>query len=259
MSNFDQIGFPVEDEEQFSALGLQYAEFATEYETKLGSYLCWQEDEDFGPELWIQASGDEMIGMHPFFHGKSEMEVGVMAVLEEAKITPLDAPLFTWIALENDDPESGQTQCLFDIVNYYAHDVVLPKVQKLQVAAFPQDIEIYKNEAEFEQAHPGIIDEDIEDEDFNIFNSIGLGSFISLGLFNEEGVPPEPIALFAGKVLETKEIKNSSSGVKYQWALVEIMGGTVDVVIADEMRDDVPVTVGSIIKGVFWMGAKFKV
>ena len=121
MSNFNQIGFSVHSEEDYEDLCLTHADKASvEQETPLGIYLGWQENENFGPELWIQAEGEALISMHPYFRGKSEMKVGAVDVIDQGKLTPLDAPLFTWFNPEEGNPDSGETIENFNNCSKYA-------------------------------------------------------------------------------------------------------------------------------------------
>ncbi|NCO03680.1 MAG: hypothetical protein GW903_05770 [Alphaproteobacteria bacterium] len=261
MSNFNQIGFSVDTEEDYNALCLSHSETASfEQETALGTYVCWQESADFGPELWIQAEGDSIIGMHPYFRGKSEVKIGAVDIIDQSKITPLDAPLFCWFNPEKGNPDSGETQCLVDMVRYFSFDKKLPSMQTLSISAFAQEMDIYESAEKYNELHKGFTEEDIDNDDFNIVDAMALESFFSVGLFTDEETDevPEPIALFSATVLETQKMKNPSTGRAYTWALVRTLGGTFDVVVGKEIQGDKPIHVGSVIKGAFWMGADFK-
>lgn len=261
MSNFNQIGFVVNTEEDYNELCLTHSEKAAfEQETPLGIYVCWQEKPDFGPELWIQAEGDGIIGMHPYFRGKSEVKIGAVDIIDQSKITPLDAPLFCWFNPEDGNPDSGETQCLVDMVRYFAFDKKLPSMQTLSISAFAQEMEIYESADKYNEIHKGFTEEDIDDDDFSIVDAMGLESFFSVGLFTDEETDelPEPIALFSGTVLETRKMTNPSTGAPYTWALVQSLGGTFDVVVGKEIQGDAEINVGSVLKGAFWMGADFK-
>jgi len=87
-------------------------------------------------------------------------------------------------------------------------------------------------------------------------------SFIPVGLFppdegDGEDFIPEPIAIFTGKILETKEIKNSLTGHKFHWALVQTLGGTFDVVISPE-EVKAPLKKNGIMHGAFHLTVDFK-
>ncbi len=259
MSNMSCIGFPVETEDEFGDLAVSKANKALEYKTHQGAYLCWEEDEDFGPELWVQAEGDAIVGMHPYFRGKSEMRVGALNLVENEFQTTLDASIYGWIDPETKDPESGVCPCLFDMVNYKIYnDISFPFIEKFSVAAFAQEIDVYESEAAYEEENPPMTEEDLDNITDETPMAMAAESLMPVGLFNEEeGEPPEAYAMLTGKVLETKKMINPDTKKEYHWALVKTLGGTVDVIAAPDMIDQEIVKDG-IVSGIFWFCADIK-
>ena len=256
-NNLEQIGFIVNSDDDFLNLATNLANKSPIFETNKGVYIGWSESENFGPELWIQAEGNEIIGLHPYFRGKSEVYVGAMNLDNSPDHSQLDASLYVWLDPETDDPESGVCPCLIDMVRFLCYEnVKFPFIDTLSVAAFPQEIEIYGSEDEYKNETSRFTEEEPENEDMPL--NMASESLIPVGLFGEEeNAQAEPYAMFTGKIIETKKMINSHSQQEYIWALVKTLGGTVDVVIAAEYAIK-PVVEGGIISGVFWMCADFK-
>lgn len=252
-TNFTSIGFPVVDEESFSDLCSRLEELPLiEYDaTPGGEYLCWKQNDDFGPEIWVQIIDNEMVSVTPFFRGKSEMLVGVQSVVEEIQNTPLDGYLYGWADPQDENIESGLYPFIFYMAGLHRYENLdWPSVEKIRLTAIANDFEYYASEAEYMSA-----------QEKNEGPAMASESFIPSGTFSaddEEDFTPSPTAAFSGTVLETKKIENSETGQSFHWALVRTLGGTVDVVIDPEYISK-PLKAGSIIRGSFYLCADFKI
>lgn len=250
------IGFHVETDDEFFELAVEKSPHAEQYETSNnGTYLCWQENDDFGPELWMQVQDDELMGIDPYFRGKSEMSVRVESVVEYEHQSPLDARLYVWLGAELDNPDSGICPCAIDMLSFYTFgDLQFPFVETLSVAAFPQEIEIYASEDDYYKNNTRLSEVGGSENDDETPH-LAAESLIPIGVFGEdENSTPEPYVMLSGKVIETKVMENSDTKNKYTWALVKTLGGTIDVII-NEKDVTAPVVVDGIISGVFWFCA----
>lgn len=257
MSNLNHIGFHAESEDDFVELALECInEAESHFETPNGEYVCWSENKDFGPEMWGQAQGDDLMGLHPYFRGKSRMKVGVESPIETEDQTPLDARLYLWLAPETDEPESGVCPCAIDMINFGIYDdVEFPAISVFSIAAFPQEIEIYASEEDYEKNATSMGEMSPEEGDEEEDVIMASESFVPIGLFGEdEDFVPEAYAQISGTVLETQKVKNNKTGKSFTWALVRTLGGTVDVVVSEDFIDT-PIIEGGIISGVFWLSA----
>ena len=90
--------------------------------------------------------------------------------------------------------------------------------------------------------------------------SLASESFIPTGLFSTEGGKsehPKPEAVFAGKIRETKKMKNAHTGSEFHWVLVKTLGATLDVVI-DPAYVKAPIKPGGILVGSFYLCGDFR-
>lgn len=114
-----------------------------------------------------------------------------------------------------------------------------------QIACFAQDLNIYDNIKEYEEAHPDVASQ----------------SVIPCGTFSHDNNPDfkqSATAIIAGEVILCCKRQNSYSGAYYHHIRIKSLGMTFDIV-ADESFVTRPVNIGSIIGGVFWLSAKIKV
>ncbi|HRJ53061.1 MAG TPA: hypothetical protein PLE99_09845 [Candidatus Thiothrix moscowensis] len=68
----------------------------------------------------------------------------------------------------------------------------------------------------------------------------------------EEGNAPNPTAMFAGRVLENRELASSLDDSPFYWLWVRTYNGEYDVVVSADIVDGVLAT-DSIVSGVFWL------
>lgn len=245
-SQFSAIGFRVTSGEGLASLASHVAERADTIEAGAGQYLRWSSPS--GEQLWLQLkhNGDAM-GMTPHFAGKSRMTIAVEARIARETHTPLDGSFLGWLNPSSGPAGGGETPIVFDCPDAALHrELALPAVASVQIAAFAQNITVHASESAYreDQAAQGL--------------SFSSRSFIPSGLVSPSGEPvnpPEPHALFSGHVLETSALRNSISGDPFCWALVETIGGTVDVVIDPESMSE-PVRVGGVISGWFWLSGR---
>jgi hypothetical protein len=241
-THFSTLGLPVESEEQFVDLAQQAAQDCELYESPHGRYL--RGETACGAELWLQLDDDDnLLGMNPYFAGKSRVRVALTARLTRPDGTPLDGAFHAWADPSDDNSEMGAYPFVFDAPDFHIYDdVELPAVCDASVAAFAHEVELFDN--------PEVYEASQETEP-----KFAAQSFIPSGLFTAEGAPAEPplaTALFSGIIREAEMRTNELSNKSFHWLLVETLGGVYDVVIDPELLAGEP-RIGGVISGAFWL------
>ncbi len=258
-NNFSSIGFAAESQEDFDAIISKVLddENIDQCDTPKGIYLRWKQKDEFGPEVFFQIVDDQIVSVAPFFRGKSEVITGITTQVDIPETTPLDAFLHGWASPETDDPESGTYPYVFEMMSLFAYDELeLPSMNAMSVCAIAREIDVFESEEDYDKAQDG---EEV---------AMASESFIPSGLFApeleddededaEEDFMPAPLAIFTGRILETKEMENRLTGNKFHWALVKTLGGTFDVVIDPEYVEE-PLKKDGILSGSFYLTADFK-
>jgi hypothetical protein len=241
------IGFAVKTEKEFAALGERVATKARAIDVTDGQYLRWSGGA--GEELWLQADLDgDLIGMHPHFSGSSAVRVGLEGRVRRDEHTPLDGAFHAWADPQDDDPESGAYPFVFDSPDAAAYsELRLPQIALAQIAAFAHSIQYSDSPAAFaaaQQAAGG--------------PRFASQSFIPSGLFLPDGAavdPPKAQAIFTGHVVRASLLRNSLTGGRFYWALVDTLGGRFDVVVDRTLLPAVP-KVGGVLSGSFWLSGR---
>lgn len=245
-SQFSAIGFNVRSGDDLAALASRAAERADTITAGPGHYLRWAPAS--GEQLWLQLTpSGEAMGMNPHFAGKSRVRAAVEARVARPSHTPLDGTFLAWAEPPAGAATGGAYPFAFDCPDAARHaDLPLPSIVDAQIAAFAQHLSVYASLAAYEAAQAA---------EGQAFPS---RSFIPSGLIAPDGSPvdpPEPHALFVGHVVEGGRRRNSLSGLPFNWALVETIGGTFDVVIDPELLADPP-SRGNILSGWFWLSGR---
>ncbi|WP_189023581.1 hypothetical protein [Paenibacillus albidus] len=235
------IGFDVEQESDWNKL----AEFALKQGKRIltgkGIYVHLEANE--GIELWLQLNPKhEIIGMNPHYTGQSDRCLGITAEVVRKTDAVLDGAFHGWA-----DPEpggkSGIYPLVFDIPDRALYGILeLPQILRVQLTAFSHELYVYRDEEQFMNSQETEI-------------KLAPESFIPSGLFGETD-DPGATAFFTGQVLQTREIVNEYTGFSFSWALVNTLGGEIDVVTDTRLLAE-PLTAGSILSGSFWISGKF--
>jgi hypothetical protein len=241
-SHLSAVGLSVVSDEEMQALFERAAERATEIATPHGCYLHWFSLE--GAELWLQVDRDNnLVGVTPFFEGKSSFKVALAAEIARPDDTPFEGALYGWANPPQGETESGEYPFVFDVVDRGCHGKwTLPMTRQIRLAAFAHELKIYGSEQEYE-------DEPSDGPKFAVESFIPSGLFVSS---EHAGQPPESMAIFTGRVLESSLLTNPLTGAKFHWALVKTLGGIVDVV-ADPEDVKRPIVAGGVLSGSFWL------
>lgn len=207
-----------------------------------GAYFRWASEQ--GAELWLLVDGShEIFGGTPYFNGKSEMRVAITAAVHRPDDSALEGAVHGWADPKGDEPESGAYPFVFDVVDWGVHgDLDFPFTSPVRLSAFAHELSLYETEEAFDASQDGEV-------------KFASESFIPAGLFNPDGgatEPPQSIAIFSGRILDTAALVNPLTGGGYQWMRVRTLGGEIDVVSDPDLVETPPV-VGGIASGSFWL------
>ncbi|MEO1206899.1 MAG: hypothetical protein AAFV45_11260 [Pseudomonadota bacterium] len=277
VSNMSSLGFAVSNEHELQALVVKLAgEASAGLTTSVGDYRIWRSRT--GAELWFHvantsapstaasASGQsqpeerEIVGLTPFFEGKSSVLANITTRFQRDGDTPFEGALQAWVlpaanpskyteggrstGTADDDDDDGVYPIVFDCVEYAAHAAsTAPSKCNIRLAGFAREVSAYPNEAAFDEAqsaspHP-----------------LAAQSFFPVGMFaaaSGDSQSPSSHAMFAGEVLETAQFINEETKNPYQWMLVKSLEATFDVV-ADPSCITGTVEPGAIVQVACWM------
>lgn len=237
-NDFGTIGFTAGNLEDYKKIIMLAAEKGQWLETEKGFYIRLTSTS--GAEFWGQTEKNrDLVGGHPFFDGKSKIEVKFKPYFSP-RYSILDASVYTMLGSEDLD-----FPFFFDVVNYFTKPHLKENdTISVKIAAFAkEDFEIYNSYEEFSSVKKSL--------------NLAEEAFIPAGTFNLEGQQAEPKAkaVFTGKVLECKELKNEFTGQKFYWLFVKTLNANFDVVVAPSIIKRSP-KVGNFVFGTFWLAGK---
>jgi hypothetical protein len=214
--------------------------------TDAGTYV--RRSSGSGAELWLQLDPTgEIIGLNPHFSGHGSMRARLLRVISRQDESPLDGAFYAWSdPRAEQDPESGEYPFVFDCPDARLHtSLALPRIVTVQLAAFAHELAAYADDTAFAKAQaqaPGFAPE----------------SVIPAGLFTSDGnTVPTAHAIFAGHVRRAERRRNAFTGSEFWWALVETLGGTIDV-IAEPDTIVGSLQIGGVAQGTFWLSGRIK-
>ncbi|OWA37477.1 hypothetical protein B9G55_05330 [Saccharibacillus sp. O16] len=236
-SHFSDIGFVVQDQEDYQQLLDTALESGQPTEVPEGYYILF--NDVFGVQLYIQADPERnIVGVNPHFKGKSSFRVGIRNLIDDPEY-PLDGRIRGWANPPEDDYEAGHFPFVFDTPNYRIVKDKLKEgmIRSFQITAFAHDITLFADEDAYEQSQgsqPGMAAE----------------SFIPGEVVGDESRISE--AFFTGTILMSQIITNSLSGKDFVFMQVRTLGGVLDVVADLELLEE-EAAAGGIIQGAFWL------
>ncbi|NLR64322.1 hypothetical protein HGH92_08395 [Chitinophaga varians] len=246
MSNFSDIGFDINTEEEFQDLLEKTYHESTLIRVQEGAYAVYADES--GAELWIQLNNQqECIGANPHYKGKSRRKVCLTATVERPE-NPLDGGFYAWAApSEKQNPQSGLYPFVFDVPDFRIPEPFsFPADVEIQLTAFAQDVQRYENEAAFDAAQT-------KEPKFSV------QSFIPSGLFSssEEDKPatPEAFGFFTGVIKQVEARQNTLTQQIFYVLLVDTLGGEIDVVADAGFFEKAPV-VNEIIQVECWLSGQ---
>lgn len=246
MSNFSDIGFDINTEEEFQDLLEKTYHESTLISVNEGAYAVYTDES--GAELWIQLNSEhECIGANPHYKGKSRRKVCLTATVERPE-NQLDGGFYAWAEpAETQHPESGLYPFVFDVPDFKTLGAyAFPADVEIQLTAFAQDVQLYENAAAFDAAQ-------------TTEPKFAVQSFIPSGLFSssEEGKPstPEAFGFFTGVIKQAEGRQNALTGQIFYVLLVDTLGGEIDVVADAGFFEKAP-AVNEIIQVECWLSGQ---
>lgn len=246
MNHFSDIGFKVEEEEDFAHLVLTVAKEGKLLEAHHGNYFFWSPAS--GIELWAQTSKEgRILGLNPHFSGVAQMRARVTDLVRNEEF-PLDGSLSAWADPDTqDDPQDGLYPFLVDLPDFdlVKERINPPEIVTLQVAAFAHDMNLFPNEQTY-----------LSDTSESSVR-YAAESFIPSGLFvkAEENEQPRAEALITGIIEEVNKRVNPTSGLSFYHIVVKTFGAKIDVVVDPSCLSTEPVIDG-IAQGNYWLSAR---
>ncbi|MBC9931040.1 hypothetical protein [Chitinophaga qingshengii] len=246
MSNFSDIGFSINSDEEFQELLEKTYPDSTSIKVKDGAYAVYADES--GGELWMQISNEQTcIGVNPHYKGKSRRKVCLTRMVERPN--PLDGGFYCWAAPANKlDPQSGLYPFVFDAPDFrILEPFYFPADVEIQLTAFAQQVQLFESEAAFAA-------EETTEPKF------AVQSFIPSGLFadaesEEEAGRPEAYGFFTGIIKQVERKRNALTRHIFYALLVETLGGEIDVV-ADAAFFDQPPVVNGVIQAECWLSGQ---
>jgi hypothetical protein len=242
-NNLSTIGFAFADDREFVAAVTVLAAQAVEFlSTPVGDYAIWRSRT--GAELWFHLGPEppagherEILGLTPFFQGKSEVPLKVTAAVQRPTDNPFEGLLTAWVA--PDETGEGAYPASFEAVDFAAHSGrPLPGMWRAQISGFARELEGYRSGAAYEESQT-------REPRLAAKAFIPVGLFASAASGNGERAPEQisATALLTGRVSETSLMTNEATGRQFHWLLVESHEATFDVVA------DPDVVTGEIVRG----------
>jgi hypothetical protein len=242
-SHLTTLGFPVTTEQDFRHYVYAATEFGQKIETPRGSYTLWQPGS--GIELWVQTNlHKRIIGMNPHFDGSARMRVSLTRYVARPGQSILDGAFYGRANPDRSHAETGAYPFVFDLPNYDTYtNLELPCTVNVQLAAFAHHLQGYQTEADWQTGNE---------------TSLAAESLIPRGTFTLDRKPKDPAfaeVIMSARILDTSQLTNPVTGLKFYWAHVHTLGGEMDVV-ADPQIVQGKLVPGGIVSGTFWLSGK---
>jgi len=271
--HFSIIGFQASSAEELASLiGGLPEDRAESLECLPGYYYRWHTDA--GSELWIHmqrnrpgdAGEDDgppeetvaIVGVTPFFAGEGRVPIRAVAIKRRPEDNAFEGAIFAEIE-PGEDLHDCTTVALFDVVDFAClANRVPPFTAEAQVTAFAHDIAAFTDAAAFEKAQA---EQEVRFAPKSFFAS---GLFMPTGGESDQPVfhdPDEPgfnapsRAFLSGEVKRSEIRTNPVTAQQFCWALVDTLGGSVDVVALQSQIEghDGALNPGMIVQGEFWL------
>jgi hypothetical protein len=229
-STYSSIGARVESDQDRRTLIDSVVKAGENIQFEGGFYVRWASGD--GAELWVTMIGGKFHCITPFFRGESKMTFGITEDVERPPET-VDGAVYGWMDPVDGHPESGAYPVAFDVVGkQLLGKLTLPMISEIKLCACARELTVYASESEFEAADP------IRSPEY----------FGPVGVFRDG--QRDARALVNGRVVETREYRNTLTARRYRWVLAKTFGGLVDVVFDPEQFDATP-QVGGVVSGSF--------
>lgn len=230
-SNMSTLDFEFAEQAEFADAMTKLANETVEHLTgATGEYAIWRSRT--GAELWFHLSlpdeegAREILGLTPFFEGKSDNLVSLAAPVQRPEDNPLEGAFYAWVKPDSESGE-GSYPIVFDAVDFAAHTRrKLPLLTAVRLSGFARELTAHASEEAYTAASKQ-----------GDRMQLGPQAFVPMGLFaaaekgdDEGGEPPSSTAILTGRVLEHRLLTNEATAQPFHWLLVESLDATYDIV-----------------------------
>jgi hypothetical protein len=224
-TNWSDLGFQVQNGSELEGLARKCHQNGRASRCSQGLYIVWALGS--GIEVWAQLNKrEELIGLNPHFAGKTRLSAGLMERITRHGF-PMDGGFRAVAQPYGSDPIRGVFPFIFDVPDFLLqHELAVPAIHSVQLAAFAQQCALYLNEA------------DMAARTARMALTLTPHTFLPMGLRGENGEPlaePLPSAMFCGPVLDASLSTNPISKTQFWWLKVQSAAGEVDVVADAEL------------------------
>lgn len=237
------VGFPVNGDVEFNHYAVITQFNGQLIETGAGAYRRLAAGS--GVELWLEEDDQGTLKqMNPHFFGTARMRVRIVNRVVTPRGATVNNAFEAWADPEGDyGDEPGAFPFVFDSPDFHLYDSMeLPTIEEVQIAAFAEDVSVYRSEAELRAADTGALEYAVE-------------SFVPLHHFAGEGAMSVAYAKISGRVIETRMIENQRTPESFCWARLRTYGGELDMVADHALLERTPEE-GDIIFGYFWLSGR---
>uniref|UniRef100_A0A7S2VAC1 Uncharacterized protein n=1 Tax=Entomoneis paludosa TaxID=265537 RepID=A0A7S2VAC1_9STRA len=218
-----------------------------------------------GAEMWGAVERGSFLGMDPHYCGLSRVP---MRLTEKKWDDSSNAAAFVGTTvMEESDNDSGDDDAVmmpmtleFDCpYSFFANDLVeMPQECTVQLAAFAHEIAVFDRLEDYKK----------HCQEVKARGDMAFAdrSFFWTAIFHDDEEeedsdkrPPRSNAIMTGHVVQSEVKLNEQTGEYFYWALVETVGGRLDVVIHPHLIDrhgESPPRVGCILQGHFWLSGR---
>ena len=237
------IGFPVKGDAEFGHYAVITQFNGQLIETSVCNYRTLNAGD--GVELWLEEDLDGSITqLNPHFSGATRMRVRIVDRVVIPRGATVNNAFKAWADPDGDSGDQpGAYPFVFDSPDFHLYDSLeLPIIEEVQIAAFVEDVRVYRSEEELRAADTGALEYAVE-------------SFVPLNNFVAEGAMTVAYAKISGRVIETRIIENQKTPESFCWARLRTFGGEVDMVADPALLERTPEE-GDIVSGYFWLSGR---
>lgn len=234
------IGFPVKGDAEFGHFAVITQFNGQLIETSACNYRRLAAGD--GVELWLEEDLDGSIKqMNPHFSGATRMRVRIVDRVVIPRGATVNNAFKAWADPDGDN--EGAYPFVFDSPDFHLYDALeLPVIEEVQIAAFVENVSVYRSEEELRAANTGALEYAVE-------------SFVPLNNFVAESAMTVAYAKISGRVIETRIIENQKTPESFCWARLRTFGGEVDMVADPALLERTPEE-GDIVSGYFWLSGR---
>lgn len=238
MSHLKNIGFQVNDKEEFKNLMVYAFKKGKKFQTSKGIYSRFRDES--GAELWTKATfSNELIGMTPYYH--TALIQNVILINKESYSNSYLDGYYECLAAPSDlyDPKTALFPFLFESPDFWRNQPsTLPIPYTIEVIFSPTEIHAYATKLDYINSVP-------KDQPLN------LRAFLPLG-YVEDDPDLKTYAIVTGIVKSIEEKRNQTTRNPFLLLRIDTLGMEVEIPVSQEKVKG-ELKAEGVIKGTFWV------